>query len=307
MAGENKNDTATKTKATTPSWVWGALASFIIITYVAMPNPLQPHHGEHPSIQHVFYYGWITAVFTGLGAIPLAFSPNLASYWVGLSNAIAAGMMIAASYSLLHEGWTFEDPNDLSEIPVFVRTIAGALVGLVFINVTERILHEYEDLSVGGLAGADAKRALLIFFVLTLHSFSEGVGIGVSFGGTHGSELGVFISASLAVHNIPEGLAMSVTLIPRGTTLATAVVFAILTSMPQPLMAVPAYKFVSLFIPFLPCGLGFAGGAMAWVALFELLKEAIEDSGLVTTALVSTTSLIGMHFLNEIIDEGARA
>ena len=85
MAGEKKNDT-TKTKATTPSWVWGALASFIIITYVAMPNPLQPHHGEHPSIQHVFYYGWITAVFTGLGAIPLAFSPNLASYWVGLSN-----------------------------------------------------------------------------------------------------------------------------------------------------------------------------------------------------------------------------
>ncbi len=216
-------------------------------------------------------------------------------------------MMIAASYSLLYEGWTFDDPNDVSEIPVYVRTIAGALVGLVFINATERILHEYEDLSVGGLAGADAKRALLIFFVLTLHSFSEGVGIGVSFGGTHGSELGVFISASLAVHNIPEGLAMSVTLIPRGTTLATAVVFAILTSLPQPLMAVPAYKFVSLFIPFLPCGLGFAGGAMAWVALFELLKEAIEDSGLVTTAFVSTTSLIGMHFLNEIIDEGARA
>ncbi len=86
MAGENKNDTVTKTKATTSPWVWGALASFTIITYVAMPNPLQPLHGEHPSIQHVFYYGWITAVFTGLGAIPLAFSPNLANYWVGLSN-----------------------------------------------------------------------------------------------------------------------------------------------------------------------------------------------------------------------------
>ena len=216
-------------------------------------------------------------------------------------------MMIAASYSLLSEGWAFEDPNDESKIPVYVRTIIGACVGLVFINVTERVLHEYEDLSVGGLAGADAKRALLIFFVLTLHSFSEGVGIGVSFGGAHGSELGVFISASLAVHNIPEGLAMSVTLMPRGTTLVTAIVFAILTSIPQPLMAVPAYQFVSLFIQILPAGLGFAGGAMAWVALFELLKEAIEDSGLVTTAFVSTASLIGMHFLNEIIDEGARS
>jgi len=46
---------------------------------------------------------------------------------------------------------------------------------------------------------------------------------------------------------------------------------------------------------------------MAWVALFELLKEAVDDSGLITTAFVSTSSLIGMHFLNELIDRGARS
>jgi len=291
----------------TSPWVYGALVLFAVISYVTIPDPLQPPHGQHPSIQHVFYYGWLTAISTGLGALPLVFSPSLGSYWVGISNAVAAGMMIAASYSLLNEGWNFDDPHDTSPIPVSIRTVIGGLVGLLFINLTERLLADYEDLSVGGLAGADAKRALLIFFVMTLHSFSEGVGIGVSFGGVHGSELGVFISASLAVHNIPEGLAMSVTLMPRGTSLATAVVFAILTSIPQPLMAVPAYEFVYHFIPILPAGLGFAGGAMAWVALFELLREAIDDSGLVTTAFVSTTSLIGMHFLNDFIDQGARS
>jgi ZIP family zinc transporter len=216
-------------------------------------------------------------------------------------------MMIAASYSLFCEGCNFNDPHDTSTLPVVIRTAMGAAVGLLFINVTERFLADYEDLTVGGLAGADAKRALLIFCVMTLHSFSEGVGIGVSFGGVHGSELGVFISASLAVHNIPEGLAMAVTLIPRGTSLLTAIVWAVLTSMPQPLMAVPAYEFVHHFIPVLPSGLGFAGGAMAWVAVFELMKEAIEDSGLVTTAVVSTASLIGMHYLNDLIDAGARA
>mmetsp|Transcript_4307 Transcript_4307/g.10398 ORF Transcript_4307/g.10398 Transcript_4307/m.10398 type:complete len:322 (+) Transcript_4307:555-1520(+) len=306
---DEDNDPSGKRKGRTQTspWVWACLALFALITFAAMPDPLQPPHGQAPSVQHVFYYGWLTAIFTGLGAIPLAFAPNLAAYWVGLSNAVAAGMMIAASYSLLYEGWTFDDPNDNFSVPVPIRTIIGALIGLVFINLTERLLADYEDLTVGGLAGADAKRALLIFFVMTLHSFSEGVGIGVSFGGTHGSELGVFISASLAVHNIPEGLAMSVTLMPRGTSLATAIVFAILTSIPQPLMAVPAYEFVYHFIPVLPAGLGFAGGAMAWVALFELLKEAIDDSGLLTTAFVSTASLIGMHFLNEIIDHGARS
>lgn len=309
MAGEKVKDDGKDSSATgkTAPWVWFAFSSCMAITYLAMPEPLQPLHGERPSIQHVFYYGWITAVFTGLGALPLAFFPSLASYWVGLSNAVAAGMMIAASYSLLYEGWTFEDPSDVSTIPVYVRTIIGACAGLIFINISEKILGDHEDLSVGGLVGADAKRALLIFLVLTLHSFSEGVGIGVSFGGTHGSELGVFISASLAVHNVPEGLAMAVTLMPRGTTLVTAIVFAIFTSIPQPLMAVPAYKFVNEFIPFLPAGLGFAGGAMSWVALFELLQEAIEDSGLLTTAVVSGTSLMAMKFLMDIIDEGARS
>lgn len=304
-----KKSNATKEKVLhkTEPWVYGALILFTLITYYGMPHPLQPHHGEEPSIQHVFYYGWLTAISTGFGAIPLVFAPNLASFWVGISNAVAAGMMIAASYSLVHEGCTFEDPQDTSEISVYVRTAIGALVGLVFINITEKVLADYEDLTIGGLGGADAKRALLIFFVMTLHSFSEGVGIGVSFGGVHGSELGVFISASLAVHNIPEGLAMAVTLMPRGTSLLTAMVWSVLTSIPQPLMAVPAYEFVHHFIPVLPVGLGFAGGAMAWVALFELLKEAIEDSGLLTTCVVSTLSLGGMKMLQDMIDTGARS
>lgn len=223
------------------------------------------------------------------------------------SLAIAAGMMIMASYSLFSEGCYFDDPHDTSTIHSMYRTVFGAFVGLVFINITEKFLSSHEDLNVGGLGGADARRALLIFFVMTLHSFAEGVGIGVSFGGVHGSELGVFISASLAVHNIPEGLAMAVTMMPRGTSLLTAMVWAVLSSIPQPLMAVPSYEFVHHFIPILPVGLGFAGGAMAWVAVCELLMEAVEDCGLPTTAVVSSISLIGMHFLQEAIDAGARS
>ena len=63
---------------------WAALVTLILLTYFLMPHPLHPE-GE-PSIHHVFYYGWLTAVSTGLGVVPLIFAPNLASYWVGISN-----------------------------------------------------------------------------------------------------------------------------------------------------------------------------------------------------------------------------
>jgi zinc transporter ZupT len=223
--------------------------------------------------------------------------------------AVAAGMMVAASYSLFTEGCVVEELEHLSDMyySTHIRTIFGALLGLAFIIGTKKFLDAHEDIHVGSLGGADARRALLVFLVMTLHSFSEGVGIGVSFGSGRGSELGVFISASLAVHNVPEGLDIAFTLLPQKVSKLTASLFAILSSVPQPLMAVPAYMFVQFFIPILPVGLGFAGGAMAYVALCELLMEAYADTDLMTTAVVSTISLIGMIFLQDAIDEGARA
>ena len=75
-----------RTRHPTPTWAYVAFMAIVIISYIALPNPLQPHHGEEPSIQHVFYYGWLTAVSTGLGALPLVFAPDLSAYWVGISN-----------------------------------------------------------------------------------------------------------------------------------------------------------------------------------------------------------------------------
>ena len=49
------------------------------------------------------------------------------------------------------------------------------MLGVVFIAVTKRILEQYEDLKFAQLEGLNARKALLIMGVMTLHSFSEGV------------------------------------------------------------------------------------------------------------------------------------
>jgi len=142
------------------------------------------------------------------------------------------------------------------------------------------------------MSGLDARKALLIVGVMTIHSFTEGVGIGVSFGG--GQALGLFISLALAVHNIPEGLAISLVLVPRGVGWVRAAGWSIFSSLPQPLMAVPAYFFVEVFRPLLPYGLGFAAGAMIWMVFSELVPDANEEASSNLVAVVITVSVVAM-------------
>ena len=86
------------------------------------------------------------------------------------------------------------------------------------------------------------------------------------------------ITTAIAIHNIPEGLAICLVLIPRATSLAKASLWSIVTSLPQPLMAVPAYVFARMFEPLLPIGLGFAAGAMIWMVFAELIPDALKSA-----------------------------
>lgn len=58
------------------------------ITHFARPSTLTPVGGI-PTVQHVFYYGWVAALSTGLGALPLIFLGKVTDVWLGLSNAVA--------------------------------------------------------------------------------------------------------------------------------------------------------------------------------------------------------------------------
>jgi ZIP family zinc transporter len=235
----------------------------------------------------VFLYALLTAVATGLGALPFLFTQNVLRRHLGLAHAAAAGLMLSASFGLIYEGVHYS----------LARTLLGILLGLLFIQLSHRYLQGRE-VSFGSMNGLDARKALMIVGIMTLHSFAEGVGVGVAFGG--GEALGVFITLAIAIHNIPEGLAISLVLIPRGVSVLGAALWSVFSSLPQPLMAVPAFLFVEVFKPALPVGLGFAAGAMIWMAVAEILPDALKEAeaeGVATVLTLAAALMVAFQIL----------
>lgn len=220
--------------------------------------------GKTLDILYVFTAALITAVFTGLGAIPFFFIKNIKPTVMGLANAAAAGLMLGASIGLIIEGTSYS----------LGRTVLGILLGLLMIIIAHHLLEDKEEIDFLSVNAADAKKMLMIVGIMTAHSFAEGIGVGVAFG--NGNAFGNFITTAIAIHNIPEGIAISLILVPRGVSVIKSAGWSIFSSLPQPLMAVIAYIFVLIFEPLLPIGLGLAAGAMIWMVFTELLPEAKE-------------------------------
>jgi zinc transporter, ZIP family len=205
----------------------------------------------------------LAALAAGLGALPFAFvGGRVGGRWLAHSNTAASAFMVAAAGALVWQG---------AEAGPW-RCVLGLAVGIVFVWIFRRLIGERDDLVLGRLSGSDALKALVIVAVMTVHSMAEGVGIGISYGG--GERLGLLITVAIAAHNVPEGLAISLVLVPRGARVRSAAWWSVFSSLPQPLIAPFTYLFVQWFRPILPAGLGFAAGAMLWIVWSELLPDS---------------------------------
>ncbi|WP_338738741.1 ZIP family metal transporter [Haloplanus salilacus] len=234
------------------------------------------------NLTFVFVAGLVTALATGLGALPFFFVDDVSDRWNVVLWGLASGIMVSASvFGLVFEG--------LAEAASPLELIPGLVAGVVLVVVAHEIIDGYE-VHPKQYAEADYRKLLLILGVLTVHSFPEGVAVGVSFadlglqGGTASigvfgvvvPVLAVFMTIAISIHNVPEGVAISIPLRTLGVSEWKMVWWAVFSSLPQPIGAVLAYLFVRVAREFLPVGFGFAAGAMIYLVLTEFVPEALD-------------------------------
>lgn len=231
----------------------------------------------------VLIYSGITALATGLGVIPLYFTKNISVSKMSLASALASGLLLAATFDLINEGTNSNA----------VLTLLGVIAGATLISMSRKWLDKRKTPDVGDLAKADLLQAIVIIGVMTIHSFAEGIAVGLSFGGDNLS-FGSVISIVIALHNVPEGLAIGLVLIPKGVKIWKAGLWSVFSSLPQPLMAVPAFLLVLVFEPFLPFGLGLAAGAMIWMIGAEVLPDACHKTSPGSIGIALTIGVVFM-------------
>ncbi len=226
----------------------------------------------------VLIAGIITDLATGIGALPFFFKQEFSDRWIVALWGLAFGIMFFASiFGLIPEGLA---SGSVLEVAV------GLLVGVALVEGASRFLEDYE-IDPGTFEEADFKKMVLILGVLTVHSFPEGVSIGVSFAelGFQGGvpilgflvpPLAILMTIAISIHNIPEGIAISIPFRNMGMNRWKMLAATIFSSVPQPIGAVIAFVFVRQARAFMPIGFGFAAGAMIYLVMTEFVEEARE-------------------------------
>ena len=206
----------------------------------------------------------ITVLANGLGGLPFVFTKKFPENLARLGWAVSGGLMLSASiFNLIIPGL-----GDKGITPLAIGIFLGA--GLMILTTMWLNGHEY---SMEGISQAGSRRIILVLSTLFIHSFPEGIAIGVAYGSGE-VNLGLIMAIAISIHNIPEGLAVALPLRAEGVSGWKCVGWAIFSGVPQLIAAVPAYLAVIAFRPILPYAFGFAAGAMVLLVMSEMIPES---------------------------------
>lgn len=216
---------------------------------------------------------------TTAGAACVFFLKNSLSDRVQRSLAgFAAGVMVAASiWSLLLpaiEQSAFM--GRLSFLPAFV----GFWLGMLFLLALD---HLIPHLHIGSEEAEGPKshlsRSAMMVLAVTLHNIPEGMAIGVTVAGLRSGEAGITIvsalalSLGIAIQNFPEGAIISMPLKAEGGKNGCAFLGGMLSGIVEPIGALLTLAAASFVVPALPYLLSFAAGAMLYVVVEELIPQ----------------------------------
>lgn len=214
------------------------------------------------------------AAATALGALPALVLRSLPQRLEDSLLGFAAGMMLSASaFSLLLPGLDSAASLLGSKMQGSALVVSGMAMGvLLMLGLDAFTPHEHEKTGPCGPGNEHCSRIWLFVFAIALHNLPEGMAIGVSFSQAR-MEVGLPLTTAIALQDIPEGLAVALALRAAGFRPGVAVAVAAASGLLEPLGALLGVALTGGLALAYPAGLGLAAGAMIFVVSHEVIPQ----------------------------------
>jgi len=202
---------------------------------------------------------------------------------------LAGGMMLAASFFSLLVPAVQTVAASAAPMALGILTAIAFLAGTKLMQqMDRRFPHAHVERLDESTA---APRLGLVVAAIALHNLPEGLAVGVAAaaGADHGMTLGI------ALQNIPEGWIVASALLALGASPLRAAAIALATGLVEPVGGLFGVIATSIAGAALPLALAAAAGAMLWVVAHELIpashkpgREAAATAGLASGFAVMT-------------------
>lgn len=221
----------------------------------------------------------LAGLATGIGALIALYSRVKDMRFLSVSMGFSAGVMIFVSMFEL-----FGSAQRLLVVPFGSKTgvfvdVAAFFGGIFLSALVDKLIpgrinpHELAAIQPG--ENAKTKRlGMVTVAAIVLHNFPEGMATFVSC--AQPLHVALPVVAAVALHNIPEGIAISMPIFEASKNRRTALGYALLSGLGEPLGALLLYFVIRPYISGTVLGVLFAvvGGIMVYISLDELLPGA---------------------------------
>jgi ZIP family zinc transporter len=255
--------------------------------------------GAAPNLRAALLGGGTAAAATALGTLPVLLSQNFSKRTYDCFLGFGAGVMLGAtSFSLVIPALAAAKAGGAGNWGASLSVGAGLMLGAALLLVLDRVISSEGILAPATTReGHSLKRAWLFVWAVALHNLPEGLAIGVAYGGV---DLGKAnsLATGISIQDVPEGLVVALALRTVGYGRGVSTLLGVASGLIEPVAAVAGVALIGISAGMLPFALAAAAGAMLFVIANDVVPESHQNGN----GTWSSVALIGGFVLMTVLD-----
>ncbi|WP_323141812.1 ZIP family metal transporter [Massilia phyllosphaerae] len=231
-----------------------------------------------PNLRAALLGGGTAAAATALGTLPILFSQNFSKRTYDCFLGFGAGVMLGATaFSLVIPALAASKAAGAGNWSASLTVGAGIMIGATLLLLMGRFIS-----TDGILDTEDARlshsmrRAWLFVWAVALHNLPEGLAIGVAYGGIDLSKANS-LATGISIQDVPEGLVVALALRTVGYGRVLSAALGMLSGVIEPIAAAAGVAVIGVSAGLLPFALAAAAGAMLFVIVNDVVPESQEN------------------------------